>query len=650
MTLVTLGSVGVEYGATTILRDVTWTIAKGDRWGMVGRNGAGKTSLLRVVTGKQPASRGTCARQSGLRISVLDQHRDFGSAATVWEAAAGPLQEVFGLEARLQQHLERIGEAGEAVTDAMLDAYQRDLERFEQAGGYGLGARVDAVLAGLGFDPEDSRTRQVATLSGGERGRVGLVRQLVESADLLLLDEPTNHLDLDTTAWLESWLVEQRVTLVLVSHDRDFLRKVVDHVIHVEQGTALTYDGSYDHFVHQRAERRLAQRRAFEQQRKVVAAEQDYIARNIAGQNSSQAKGRRRRLDRLERLSAPPDESGAAAITFTAGSRGGDQVLVAEQVRVEMGERVLLRDFTATVRRQEVVGLIGANGAGKSTLLKTIVGERAPAAGRVTVPEGIRVAHYRQDLGDVDPARTCYELIEDRRPLWTRGQIQGHLGKYDFPGDSVLRKAGGLSGGERARLAMALLELEQAHLLCFDEPTNHLDVETIEALEDAVLAYDGTVLLISHDRELLRGLVTRVWSLESGVIDDFPGSFDEWEARRDQRKADARSATAAANAARREEQRARPADPAGDRTARKRADRDARARERAVREAESAVEQADAEVRRLEAALADPALYNAAGGPARAASLDADLARARRTYAEAMSRWEAAVEAAEGAA
>lgn len=645
MTLVTLGGVGVEYGATTILSNVTWTIAPGDRWAVVGRNGAGKTSLLRVVTGAQAPSKGSVARVSGLTISVLDQHREYGEAMTVWDAAAAPLKDVLDLEHRLTAHLEAIGAAGDAVTEAMLDAYQRDLERFEQAGGYGLGARVDAVLAGLGFDPVEARTRPLARLSGGERGRVGLVRQLVAPGDILMLDEPTNHLDLETTAWLEGWLREQAGTLVLVSHDRSFLRAVADHVLHVEQGTAFSYDGGYDQFLRLRTERRMAQQRAYEQQRKVIAAEADFIARNIAGQNSAQAKGRRRRLERVERLSAPPGEAGAAVITFRAGSRGGDQVMIADKVGVAVAGRTLLTGFTATVRRGEVVGLIGPNGAGKSTLLKTIVGERPADAGQVTVPPAIAVAHYRQDLGDVDLTRTCYDLIEERRPLWTRGQIHGHLGKYDFPGDAALRKASGLSGGERARLALALLELQSPNLLCFDEPTNHLDVETIEELEDAILGYDGTVLLISHDRDLLRSLVTRVWSLKDERIEDFPGGFEEWEAREAARVQEARqtaretrekgaAAKAASKPARDDGRAARKADEAGQ-----------RARRRALEDAEAAVARAEAKVAELEAALADPALYAAGASPARAAALQKELAATRATLAEAMETWMTASEA-----
>jgi len=401
------------------------------------------------------------------------------------------------------------------------------------------------VLHGLGFDPEAAREQLATSLSGGEAGRLGLARQLVAPADVLLLDEPTNHLDLETIAWLENYLLATSATVVVISHDRAFLARVADHVLHLEAGTAFAYGGGYDGFLRQRAERRLAQERAYQEQRRTIAAEEDYIRRNIAGQNSKQAKGRRRRLERVERLSAPPGEEGAMALRLEAASRGGDQVVVADKVRVAIGDRELVRDFSATVRRGEVVGLVGANGSGKSTLLRAIAGERPADGGSIRISESLTVAHFRQDLAQVPADSTLYDIIADLRPAWGRGPIQGHLGRFGFSGDEVERRAGTLSGGERARVALAMLVLDHPHLLLLDEPTNHLDVESIEALEDALDGYDGTVILVSHDRELLRGVTTRTWVLRGERITDYAGGFGEWEtaeAERSQRQSEERVA------------------------------------------------------------------------------------------------------------
>ena len=267
----------------------------------------------------------------------------------------------------------------------------------------------------------------------------------------------------------------------------------------------MAYTGDYEAFLRQRAERRLAQQRAFAKQARNLAAEEDFIRRNIAGNNSAQAKGRRRRLERVSRLSPPPGEEGAMALRLAADERGGDQVVAADDVSLAIGGRTLLSGFDARLMRGEVVGLVGPNGAGKSTLLRAIAGERAADAGEIRVPDSVRVAYYRQDLAQVPADETLYDIVAHLRPHWGRGPIQGHLGRFGFSGDSVQRRAATLSGGERARVALAMMMLSGANLLIFDEPTNHLDVESIEALEDAIEEYDGTVLLVSHDRALLRG-------------------------------------------------------------------------------------------------------------------------------------------------
>ena len=349
MTQFAFSGVAVAFGATTLLEDVSFTVAKGERWGIVGRNGSGKTTLLNLITGAVEPTRGTVSRLTGLRVAMLEQHRDYGGATTVWDAAAGRFAELRALEQSLAEQAEALGRLGGGATQQALDRYARDLERFEHAGGYTYAPRVDAVLHGLGFDPDRARTQPLAQLSGGERGRVGLARQLVAPADVLLLDEPTNHLDLETTEWLERYLRDLDETVLLISHDRAFLERVVDHVLHLEGGTATPYVGGYAAFVTQRAERRLAHRRAYEKQQQTIATEEEYIRRNIAGQNSAQAKGRRTRLARLPRLSPPPTEEDVMALRLDAGERGGDQVLVAEDVTVAVEDHTLVEDRKSVV-------------------------------------------------------------------------------------------------------------------------------------------------------------------------------------------------------------------------------------------------------------------------------------------------------------
>jgi ATP-binding cassette, subfamily F, member 3 len=646
MTQIAMSGVAVEFGDTTILRDVTFTVAAGEKWGIVGRNGTGKTTLFNLVTGALQPTRGVVVRAPGTRITLLEQHRDFGDATTVWQGVAGAFEHLLDLERSLSEQSTRIGELGEASTQQMLDRYAHDLERFGREGGYETTARVDAVLHGLGFDPTEARSKRLDTLSGGERGRVGLARQLVAPADVLLLDEPTNHLDLETTDWLETYLRDTSATVLLISHDRAFLANVVDHTLHVENLSATAYAGGYESFVNQRVERRLSQQRAFDKQQKQIASETDYIRRNIAGQNTKQAKGRRKRLDRLPRLSPPPDEVGGAimSLRFDASARGGDMVAVAENARIAIGNRVLIDKLTVSVRRGDRLGLIGPNGAGKSTLLRTMLGELEPAHGTVRLGNSITVAYYRQDLTQVPVEKTMYDIILDLRPTWERGAIQGHLGRFGFSGDEVLRRADSLSGGERARVALAMMMLAQANLLILDEPTNHLDVESIEALEDAIERYEGTVIIVSHDRALLRALADRVWVLHDTRITAFDGSFGEWEVVSAERAhaAQVKAAEEAAVHRMRERQTVdrRDTNRRGDRDALKKARREAESSEQQVTELEDTIA-------RLTAALADPELYTTSDGAASATRLGVELDKAKAALERAIDAWTAATERAE---
>ncbi len=646
MTQLAVGNVSVEFGATTLFRDVTLTISARERWGVVGRNGTGKTTLFKLMTGELAPSKGTVARQSGLTVSLLGQHRDFGTATTVWEAAAGPFADLLALEQSLAEQAHALADVHD---EQALTRYGRDLERFEREGGYTIAPRVDAVLEGLGFDATKARTQPLVQLSGGERGRVGLARQLVAPSDILLLDEPTNHLDLETTRWLEQYLGETDRTVVLVSHDRAFLAAVVDHVLHFEGETATAYSGGYEAFVQQRIERRLAQQRAFDKQQKVIASEVDYIARNLAGQNTKQAKGRRKKLARLPRLGAPVGSDGTMALRLEVAERGGDQVAVADKVTIAVDDRALVERFSGRVMRGDRLGVLGPNGSGKSTLLKTLVGERAPQAGELRVGNSIRIAYYDQQLGQVPLEKTLYEAINELRPQWERRMVQGHLGRFGFSGDEANRRASTLSGGERARVALAMLMLTRANVLVLDEPTNHLDVETIEVLEDAIDDYEGTVILVSHDRAMLRALTTKVWVLHDRHITEFDGSFEEWEVVSEER-AHAASVRASEEVALRRVQEKKRTSRRDERDLTPDPRRQVRsARERAA-EAEQAVAVLEIEVSALTSKLDDPELYLRPNGRDEARTLGAALDDARARLDAALERWEretAALEALE---
>jgi len=527
----------------------------------------------------------------------------------------------------------------------MLAKYDRDLERFEREGGYTLAPRVDAVLQGLGFDAERARTQPLDQLSGGERGRLGLARQLVSAADVLLLDEPTNHLDLETTRWLEEYLRGSDKTVLLISHDRTFIANVADHILHLEGGTAVAYTGGYESFVTQREERRVSRQRAFEKQRKVIANEEDYIRRNIAGQNSKQAKGRRKRLSRLPRLSGPLSEDGSAiGLTLDLSERGGDQVAVAHHATVGVDDRILIEDFTATVQRGDIIGFVGPNGSGKSTFLRALMGEHPVVDGELKLGGSIRPSYYRQDMAQVPRERALYDVISELRPRWERRQIQGHLAKFGFSGDEAQRRAESLSGGEQARVALAMMVLSRANFLLLDEPTNHLDIESVEALEDALEEYEGTILLVSHDRAMLDALTSRVWVLHQRRITDFPGSFGEWAERSREREH-----AAAVTAAEQESLRRVKEHKATRRRESEMEESRAMLRElrRRVEAAEKEIALLEQEIARLTVLLGDPQLYTTRDGTQQSLAAGRDLEEAKRKLDAAFAKWTTATGEAE---
>ena len=638
MTQISFNGVGVSFGASTIFSDISFTVAAGERWGIVGRNGTGKTTLFRLLTGELEPSQGSVVRQPGLRVSLLEQHRAFDGAEMVWQAAAGELAELLALEQSLIAQAEALASDS---SEAALARYGRDLERFEREGGYEVTSRIDAVLHGIGFDPARTRVTPVSTLSGGERGRLGLARQLVSTADILLLDEPTNHLDLETTRWLEQYLKEMNRTVLLVSHDRAFLAATVDHMLHFEGGSATAYAAGYEAFVVQREERRLAQQRQFAQQQRTIAKETDYIARNLAGQNTRQAKGRRKRLERMPRLSAPVGDEATMALRFTVKERGGDRVVSATHVDVAVADRILVKGFTGAVMRGDVLGFIGPNGSGKSTFIRTLLGDHPLAAGDLRTGGTVTAAYYRQDLSQLPADSSIYDSIVELRPTWERRLVQGHLGRFGFSGDEVQRRIGSLSGGEQARVALAMLMLSGANLLVLDEPTNHLDVESIEALEDAIERYDGTVLLVSHDRELLRALTSKVWVLHDRKITEFPGGFVEWEEVSAEREHAARVQASEEQALNRvhERQRVARADKRGEKISGGRRARDERAMRRLLEEAEARVNELEARITALTGELGNPELYTRPGGASEARRLGVELDRLKAELDRSLEDW-----------
>jgi ATP-binding cassette subfamily F protein 3 len=638
MTIVRLQDAGKQYGDRWVFRDVSFAVGERERWGIVGRNGVGKTTLFRALTGDDELTSGSVWRHPGLRFTLLRQNRGEQSADTVHEAALEPFADLIAMEARIGRELEQLGEAAdEAESARILASYDRHVEEFRRRGGYEMRSRADATLEGLGFSP-DSWEKPIRALSGGELGRLRLVQTLLHQPDVLLLDEPTNHLDLRSTEWLEEFLRGYPGTVLVVSHDRVFLERLADHVLHLEEGTAYAYAGGYESFLDQREARRELQRKQYEQQQAMIARTEDFIRRNLAGQKTKQAKSRRTLLSRMDRISSVSEDGRAMALRFAAGGRSGGVVMRIDGVQCAYGPRTLFAPFSAEVSRGERIAVVGPNGCGKSTLMRVLAGVAQAQRGSVTMGTGVRTAYYRQDFTHLDPDRKVREEVAEAAPSLTFPELRSHLGRFLFSGDEQEARVGDLSGGEQARVALARITLQKANLLLLDEPTNHLDIESREVLEEALEGYDGTVILISHDRAMLSATSTRVWAWEDGRFVDYPGSFDEWLEWSARRKAEAAATAVLARAA---EPKASAASAAGSNGSRPALSKnEIRRRERELEELEARIHHTEARIAEIESALGDPALYAVGADPARPAALAAERDTLQSQLADAYAAWE----------
>jgi ATP-binding cassette subfamily F protein 3 len=535
MSILTASNLAKSYGPQDVFDGVSFEISHGAKVALVGPNGSGKTTLLHLIAGSERPTSGALHRAKGLRVAYLPQQADFGASGTLWEAMA----EVF---ADLQEQATKLRRLEVAMADPetreeALERYSTVLEAFELAGGYTYEQRIKQVLSGLGFE-EDDFQRPVAQLSGGQKTRALLARLLLEEPDLLLLDEPTNHLDLAGIEWLENTLSAWKGALVVVAHDRAFLDVVVERVWEIAWGRLERYRGNYSAYVVQKAERIDLQQAEYERQQQFIERTEDFIRRNIAGQRSRQAQGRRKRLERVERIERPRDYH---PMNLTLGddvARSGDLVLGLYDLVVGYVPATPL--FTAEeleLRRGQCVALLGPNGSGKTTLARTILGHVSPLAGRVRIGASVYLAYFAQGHADLDLEKTVLETVLDAGEL-TIGQARDWLGRYRFSGDDVLKRVGDLSGGEQARVALAVLALQGANVLILDEPTNHLDIPSQEALQEVLSSFGGTLLMVTHDRYLIRKLATHVWAIEDGQLWEFKEGYEEyreWQARRCER-------------------------------------------------------------------------------------------------------------------
>ena len=527
MTVLQVADLGFGYDARKLFSGVTFSLALGERVALVAPNGAGKSTLLRLVAGELSPDDGSVVVRRGVSVGYYRQSHELSAEGTLLEALLSGFQNVLAL-----RHALDVAQANAASgTKEDLDRLARATDEYHLSRGDELERKVEIIAEKLGF-PSEHLSRRVASLSGGERGRLHLGVVLAQEPDLLLLDEPTNHLDLDTIAWLEQHLVAHRGAMIVVSHDRAFLDNVTRATMELGRTSFRVYPLRYSDYAVAREADLARERELAERQQAFVEKTEDFIRKNIAGQKTKQAQSRRKMLEKLDRTNMPEDVWAVAEkvrFRFAPAPRTGDIVLDAKGLAASRGGRELFQGVDLLVRRGDRIGIVGPNGAGKTTLLKLLAGQGAAEdSGDVRRGTNLEEGYFDQHLGALDPGRTAVEEIRSIRGDLNVDGARQYLARFRFYGDDPLRKVSGYSGGERSRLCLAKLLLEPHNLLFLDEPTNHLDIPAAEILEEALTGFEGTVVLVSHDRRFLENVTTRTVAIRNGACDVYPGGFRDF--------------------------------------------------------------------------------------------------------------------------
>ncbi len=526
MTVIKAIGLAKAYGADSIFAGVNFELRRGEIVGLIGANGTGKTTLLRCLLGMEAVDEGHIIRPEASSYGYVEQSALSGGHS-LWEELLQAFADVLADKMRLAELEQQIaGPHSDEALEKIMKEYGQVTERFERAGGYAIDSSIRRVAFGLGFS-EDDFTRPVDSFSGGQKTRIGLARALVRTPDFLFLDEPTNHLDIAMTEWLEEFLVNYPGGALLISHDRYFLDKVSGRIFEMSGQSLTEYKGNYSRYAVQKAERTAAQQAEYDKQQEHIAKTEEYIRRYKAGIKSKQARGRQSQLDRLERIAAP-DRTEHFSLTFPVLGDCAQKVAELIKVTAGYGDRTVFNALSMLIRRQDKAALIGPNGAGKTTLLKVLLGDIQPAAGTVKLGSRVKIGYFAQEHeGLHSELDLLAELMNEFG--FSEARARGYLGAFLFHGDDVFKQIDTLSGGEKARLALLKLMLSGANFLVLDEPTNHLDIPAKEAVEQALLEFPGTMLVVSHDRYLLDKVANRMLELESGHLTEYHGNYSYYK-------------------------------------------------------------------------------------------------------------------------
>ncbi|MBF2062448.1 ABC-F family ATP-binding cassette domain-containing protein [Fischerella thermalis] len=539
------------YPTGEVLKDINWEVKVGDRVGLVGVNGAGKSTQLKIITGKIEPTSGEVIRPASLHISYLNQEFDVDPCRTIKEELWTVFKEANKVQLSLVEVQHQMETAPPEELDKLINKLDKLQRQFEALDGYGLEARIGKILPEIGFEPEDG-DRLVSAFSGGWQMRICLAKILLQEPDLLLLDEPTNHLDLETIEWLENYLKCLNTPMVIVSHDREFLDRLCTQIVETERGVSTTYLGNYSAYLQQKAEKQTAQLSAYERQQKELEKQQAFVDKfRASATRSTQAKSREKQLEKIERIEAPTVGVKTLQFRFPPAPRSGREVVEIKNLTHIYDEKILFLGANLLIERGDRIAFVAPNGAGKSTLLRLIMGMEQPTEGVVKLGQhNVIPGYFEQNQAEaLDLEKTVMETIHDEVPDWKNEDVRTLLGRFLFSGDTVFKKVAALSGGEKARLALAKMLLRPANLLILDEPTNHLDIPAKEMLEEALQNYDGTAIIVSHDRYFISQVANKIVEIRDGEFRVYLGDYHYYLEKIAEEKEQARLAAIAAEKA-----------------------------------------------------------------------------------------------------
>ncbi|HBL8284198.1 TPA: ABC-F family ATP-binding cassette domain-containing protein [Listeria monocytogenes] len=534
MILLQVQQISKFFGAEVILDNIKLEVKTGDRIALVGRNGAGKSTLLKIIAGKMSYDGGTISKPKSVEIGYLAQNTGLESSKTIWDEMLSVFDSLRKMEADLRKMELRLGEP-ELYNDpekyqALMTDYDTLQHTFKESGGYTYEAEIRSVLNGLRFYPEDYEV-EIASLSGGQKTRLALAKLLLAKQDILVLDEPTNHLDIETLAWLETYLQNYHGSLLIVSHDRYFLDKVVNQVYEISRTKIDYYKGNYSSFVNQKQAKLEQMWKEFDKQQKQIAKLEDFVARNIVrASTTKRAQSRRKQLEKMDVLGRPQGDEKAAHFGFQFEKQTGKDVLMVDQLSIGYAkDKRIASNLTFEMKRQDSLALVGPNGIGKSTLLKTLIRDIPALSGEFHFGAGVKIGYYEQEQAKLTSNKTVLMELWDDYPELNEVNVRTTLGNFLFSDDDVLKNVQSLSGGEKARLALAKLTLLEANVLILDEPTNHLDIESKEVLEAALIDFEGTILFVSHDRYFINRIASKIVELAPEKATVFLGDYDYYQ-------------------------------------------------------------------------------------------------------------------------